>query len=295
MVFDPDSRSKMEQRLGTPYYIAPEVLEKRYDHKCDIWSCGVILYILLTGVPPFNGKDDHQIMDKVSNGNYSLSIPEFENVSKLAKKLIKKMLEFNPSKRYDAQQSLDDEWFRVQATSEAVSINLGTLNNLRKLNYKSKLQQAIYYFIVTHMATKEEKADLLKAFKALDTNGDGQLDKNELRQAYDSYVGISEEEINKLMDKLDSDQSGVIDYSEFVAAAIDRRKLLTKQRIESCFKLFDKDKSGAISQSELKAMFGGTTASDEVWKELIQEVDDDENGEIEYQEFKDMLIKLIEN
>lgn len=78
-------------------------MEKKYDEKCDVWSCGVILYILLTGIPPFNGKDDQQIMQKVSLGEYRLNIPEFDNVSNLAKKLIQKMLQINPTKRVSAK------------------------------------------------------------------------------------------------------------------------------------------------------------------------------------------------
>ena len=83
----------MAQRLGTPYYIAPEVLEKCYTEKCDVWSCGVIMYILLSGIPPFNGRDDIEIMEKVSSGKYSLSGAEFQAISGEAKDLIRKMLE----------------------------------------------------------------------------------------------------------------------------------------------------------------------------------------------------------
>ena len=83
----------MAQRLGTPYYIAPEVLEKCYTEKCDVWSCGVIMYILLSGIPPFNGRDDIEIMEKVSSGKYSLSGAEFQAISAEAKDLIRKMLQ----------------------------------------------------------------------------------------------------------------------------------------------------------------------------------------------------------
>jgi calcium-dependent protein kinase len=68
--FDPSK--KMDQKFGTPYYIAPEVLNKSYNEKCDVWSCGVILYILLCGYPPFNGNNDKEIIQAVKKGVYTL-------------------------------------------------------------------------------------------------------------------------------------------------------------------------------------------------------------------------------
>lgn len=94
-----DGNTKLSQRLGTPYYIAPEVLKRKYDEKCDIWSCGVILYILLCGYPPFAGKTDEKIMERVQKGVYSFDHEEWEEISKEAKEFIKKMLTYDPSKR----------------------------------------------------------------------------------------------------------------------------------------------------------------------------------------------------
>jgi calcium-dependent protein kinase len=92
------------------------------------------MYIILTGIPPFNGKDDMQIMSKVSKGEYRLDIPEMENVSALAKKLIKKMLEMSSTKRISAKVAIQDEWFTTMKSNDNVQINLSTLNNLKKLN-----------------------------------------------------------------------------------------------------------------------------------------------------------------
>jgi calcium-dependent protein kinase len=144
------------------------------------------------------------------------------------------------------------------------------------------------------MTTKEERNELMKIFKALDKNGDGKLTKDELQEGYNKSLAITDNEIDELMKKLDNDGSGSIDYTEFVAAAMDKEKVLTKQRIEYCFQLFDKDKSGQISKDELKNMLGGAdNISDEVWAELIKEVDANGDGEIGFNEFRDMLIKLV--
>lgn len=106
-----DSNKKMSQKFGTPYYIAPEVLKKNYDEKCDLWSIGVILYILLCGYPPFNGANDKQIIEAVLKGKFTLdgnlyshynSEPEWDEVSEEAKDLVRKLLTFDPAKRISA-------------------------------------------------------------------------------------------------------------------------------------------------------------------------------------------------
>lgn len=190
-------------------------MKKNYDEKCDVWSCGVILYILLSGVPPFGGQTDEEIMKKVEKGAFSLAKEQFKDVSSEAKNLITKMLEYNPSKRLSAKQVLSDPWFEMvlKKDKEALVISSSALQNLKKLQYKSKLQQIIYYFIVNHMTTREEKNDLMKIFKSLDTNGDGKLTRDELLEGYNKSLAISDNEINDLMKKLDNDGSGSIDYT----------------------------------------------------------------------------------
>jgi len=87
---------KLTQKYGTPYYIAPEVLRRSYDHKCDLWSCGVILYILLCGYPPFNGQTDKKIIESVLAGEFTIDEPEWHQVSDSAKDLVQRLLEHEP-------------------------------------------------------------------------------------------------------------------------------------------------------------------------------------------------------
>ena len=88
--------------MGTPYYIAPEVLNKRYNHLCDLWSCGVITYILLCGIPPFNGISDQEIMKKVKIGKFTFHEPLFTHTSDFAKDFITRLLQYDPEKRMTA-------------------------------------------------------------------------------------------------------------------------------------------------------------------------------------------------
>ena len=129
---------------------------------------------------------------------------------------------------------------------------------------------------------------------ALDTNGDGMLSTEELLTGYTKMLGSAEEaksEVDEIMRRVDTDGSGFIDYTEFVVATMNKKKLLSKANLETVFKAFDKDGSGSISTDELKLMLGGSNLRDDLWSELIDEVDEDKNGEVDLKEFTNMMLK----
>jgi calcium-dependent protein kinase len=121
----------MTQTYGTAYYIAPEVLNSEYNEKCDIWSVGVILYILLSGRPPFDGNDDREIIKSVKTGQYSMSGPEFRNLSHDAKDLIRAMLS-KADERIDAQTALNHRWIKNKVEEPVdTQATIAALNNLK--------------------------------------------------------------------------------------------------------------------------------------------------------------------
>lgn len=123
----------MSQKFGTPYYIAPEVLKKKYNEKCDIWSIGVVMYVLLCGYPPFNGANDKAIIEAVLKGKFSLDEPEWDDISYEAKDLVRKMLEYDPSKRINAGDALQHPWIKKEAANVKVDKKTATktLSNLK--------------------------------------------------------------------------------------------------------------------------------------------------------------------
>jgi calcium-dependent protein kinase len=125
----------MNQKFGTPYYIAPEVLNNNYDEKCDLWSIGVILYILLCGYPPFNGSNDEQIIKKVKEGKYRTDEEEWQNISNDAIDIINKLLQYEPHNRISAAEALQHKWIREQSTVEIdKEISTKTLQNLKNFS-----------------------------------------------------------------------------------------------------------------------------------------------------------------
>ena len=290
-----DQSKNMKKCHGTPYYIAPEVLSGSYNQKCDVWSCGVILYIMLSGYPPFNGPTDDDILNSVMKGKYSFDFPEFKYVSNTAKNLIKRMLTFKPNDRPTIEEILADDWF-TEAKNHEAELNKNVLLNLQNFSIKNKMQHAIYFFLVNHMASKEEMNQLLSTFRALDTNHDGVISRDELYEGFKRINNaLTEADVNAMMKKLDNNQSHTIDYTEFVAATIDKKNLLSEQKIRACFNMLDRDKSGKISITELKTMFSGNDVADEnIWVELIKEADENNDGEIDFDEFRNLLLKLVE-
>lgn len=236
----------MTEKFGTPYYIAPEVLSKSYNERCDIWSCGVILYILLSGYPPFPGKNDKEIMRNVMKGEYSLDGEEWKYISEEGKDLVRRMLMYDPSKRLSAKEVLEHRWFEKVLIKNTVNKEViqHNLRNLKNFRAEQKLQQATFTFIASQLASKEEKQQLMETFKALDKNGDGTLSRQEILDGYKQTMNEeeAEAEVNRIMEMVDTDKSGEIDYTEFIAATMDRKKMVSKERLEQAFNMFDKVK-----------------------------------------------------
>ena len=290
------SKGKMcKVQIGTPFYIAPEVLSNSYNEKCDLWSCGVILYIMLCGDPPFYGDTDDEIYASVKRGIVEYSEEEWDQVSKEAKDLINKLLVKNISKRLSAKEALQHEWIKNmdilnnQISNEQLKI---IVNNLKKYSATQKLQQATLAFIVHNLISKEDTDILRKCFILFDTNGDGHLDKEEM--VYGLSLVLSKEdakkEVDRIMEIIDVDGNGFIEYEEFLRASLDKKKILTTENVKTVFRIFDKDDSGKITPEELKQVMGqDADIDDNVWTQLVHEIDLNEDGEISFYEFDRMM------
>lgn len=293
--FDPDRA--LDEKLGTAYYIAPEVIKKNYNEKCDLWSCGVIMYILLSGEPPFNDQkaDNEAIMKKVEKGKYDVSKGVWKTISKEAKDLIKKLLTYKPEDRISAEEALQHPWitdFKVEVDSTAANNALSTMKAFRS---EQKLKVAAASYIGSQLISKNEKEKLGKIFKALDANGDGKLSKEEIMNGYEEHFGklLNEDEIDQLFHDVDTDRSGFIDYSEFIVATMSSKKNLSEEKLTAAFKLFDTNGDGTISPSELKNVLSSSgQISDETIEEILKQADENKDGEIEFDEFCKLMAQV---
>lgn len=254
------------------------------------------MYILLCGKPPFDGETDKEICKKVRDGKYTMSSDAWDEVSDEAKDLVKKLLTYDPKKRLSCAQALKHPWFGMVINLENDTKNtFSALQNLQNFRAEKKLQQAAITFIVSQLASKEHIDELQKAFKALDINKTGVLSREELLIGYRQLMGdLAEAEVDRIMEMADTDKSGAIDYSEWVVATINKNLLLSDEKMRQAFDLFDRDKGGTISSNEIKDVLGiGKQFDDKIWDEIIGEVDINGDGEISFEEFKQMMEKLL--
>merc|ERR1712032_368473 len=169
-------------KAGTPYYVAPQVLAGKYDHQSDMWSCGVIMFVLLCGYPPFYGETDADVLSKVRLGNFSFNAADWKNVSEDAKNLIRMLLKMNPRDRYTAEQALNHEWVKNKAPNATnMTLQEGFVDNLRGFRSQNKLKKAALQCIATQLDDGQIKK-LRETFMALDGNGDGSLTANEMKE-----------------------------------------------------------------------------------------------------------------
>jgi len=183
--FDEKGQRRLTEMLGTPYYIAPEVLQGQYNEKCDIWSIGVICYMLLCGKAPFYGKDDEAIYASVARAELSFGREAWKRVTPDAKEFIQLLLTKDYSKRPTAQQCLDHKWMSMAKESVDETHALEVLGHLSKFRATETLKMATYSFMASQLVSKGEKEKLAGMFKAFDKNGDGKLDKLEIQSGYE--------------------------------------------------------------------------------------------------------------
>ena len=244
---------KLHSVLGTPYYVAPEVLKGSYDQKCDIWSIGAMTYLLLCGRPPFNGSTDKEIFDNILCSEVKFDLPIWNNISNNAKSFVKLCLEKNGIKRPSAIKALDHPWFTnvLNATHRLQNLNADILMNIKNFNIKQKFKQ----MIIKHLLTSMKKGELKvykNAFFAIDFFHNGCIEEPELKKAFKlKNIEITDEEINLLFKILDQNLKGALDYTEFLMAGVNRAELFTKEKLTRVFNYFDINKSGFIENQDL--------------------------------------------
>jgi len=278
------------------YYIAPEVLRENYNEKCDIWSCGVIMYMLLTGTPPFIGNTNEEIMKKVEKGNASFTGPLWKRVSQEAVALVKKMLTYNPKSRISAEAALSDPWFKrfdAKKTNDSLEV-LGCVKNLKQFKVQTAMQQAVLTYMAGHMIGKDEEKKLREIFKSLDMDHNGLLSIDELtegyRQLFNGDMVAAKEEAKKTMENIDVNLNGTIDYNgifclknsiskEFLMANMKKQDFTNASNLRMAFDFFDENHDGSISVSELQRVFSGIKGED-ILNRIIGETDSDKDGEV---------------
>ena len=285
----------LTQELGTIYYIAPEVFMNNYNEKADIWSCGIILYTMLCGHPPFCGNKENIIKSKILHSKLVFPSKEFNKVSNEAIEYIKSLLSYNPEKRPSAEEALNNKWLLSTVNRGNKKLSEYIISNLIKFRSTVGLQKATVSFLANQISINEEIKKLKEEFDKIDVNKDGEISKNELIKCLE-VLYPSQEAIyraNQIFKEIDFNNDGTINFSEFLTVNIQKEKLLNEETLDNAFKMFDIDGNGYITIDELKKTMPLEITSKSGWKELVSEVDKDGDYQISFKEFKEMMEKLI--
>ncbi|KAJ0020845.1 hypothetical protein Pint_30835 [Pistacia integerrima] len=263
--------------VGSAYYIAPEVLKRKYGPEADIWSVGVMLYILLCGVPPFWA---------------DFSSDPWPSISPQAKDLVRKMLTTDPKQRLTAIQVLGHPWIKEDGEAPDVPLDNAVLSRLKQFKAMNKFKK-VALRIIAGCLSEEEIMGLKEMFKSIDTDNSGTITLEELKQGLAKQgTKLSEYEVKQLMEAADADGNGTIDYDEFITATMHLNRMDREEHLYTAFQHFDKDNSGFITTEELEQVLREYGMSDgKDIKEIISEVDNDNDGRINYEEFVAMMRK----
>ena len=287
---------RMKSKVGTLYYISPEIIKGNYDEKCDIWACGVILYILLCGYPPFTGSNDKEVYNIITQVKYDFNQPTWKNVSKYAKDLIKNMLTLAKN-RYTAKQVLNSKWLEIKlkdANEENMNYYLD-YKHIAKYKTYNKFKQAILTFIASRLNSDECK-DIKNIFYNIDEDKNGFITFEDYRKYIINEFNIddlieNEEEIKKGFRGMDVDYNNNIDYTEFLAANLDESIFLKEEKLKEAFRHFDLNDTGAIKKEDLIKVLKLDDVEDKnkIVNSIIEENDFDKDGKINFNDFMKVM------
>jgi calcium-dependent protein kinase len=285
---------------GTLDYMGPELVQlltqksQGYGKEVDVWACGVILYVLLSGNLPFKGHNDAETLKKITEGKMSWKGFDRYKISKEARDLIEKLLTVKKNKRATMQEALNHPWTKHTAPS-ATSVALSeVVSNLENFSRANKLKKTALHMVARQM--DDRKTEMLRTvFTQIDANGDGTITLQELNDGLASAGVGDAAALRDLAKKLDTDHSGTIDYTEFLAATLDKSQASQEAACWAAFRVFDKNDDQKISVEELKAVLQSRDMQRQVGKQQIQdimaEVDTNGDGEIDFDEFMAMMRK----
>jgi calcium-dependent protein kinase len=299
-------KEKLSGVTGTVYYCSPEVVKDKYDFECDEWSCGVMMYILLTGYPPFVGENEDEIFDNILKQDLNLNVPQLKNISESCKDLINQLLEKDANKRINAEDALKHDFF----TS---GINVGNLlkgkfkensdylkkmfnkkgTQLRGKKKSSKFRDVVIAYIALNFSEQDVEKKAKQIFMEMSGGNKHYLITKDtfVPKMEKIFKGLTKNEIEELFDSIDENETGNIEYEELIRALTDKEKLLSDKNLKEAFNFFDKDNSGSITWNEIaEIVYPEGKIPKNTIKEFLNEIgEQDENMKIDYFEFKKIL------
>lgn len=270
-----EPNQKISGESGTSYYMAPEVIDSEYSEKCDEWSCGVILYMLLTGNPPFKGNNDEEILAKVKKLKFKMNQEDFSSVSDEVKDLIKKILVLE-NERITSLDALNHPWFKLfPVNSEIIPDKLLKVsNNLKVYKLETMLKEVVRIIVVNQILSLKDLKEVREVFEVVDYNHDGRLDEDDLTMFLMKHLDENEAQMQakEVMRMVDVEKKGYLEYSDFLKASLNEGIIMSRNNLIMTFNMLDSDGKGNLTAEKLMESIGSEKNKLETWKAVIKEV-----------------------
>ena len=290
----------MHTFAGTPLYMAPEVVCGVYRESCDVWSIGIMLFILLTGKLPFGVESQPDIIRALVSQELLFDANDWEHVSPFALDLVRKMLTFDPERRISIDQVLAHEWFQSNPSQYVVSrIPENLLDRLKHYKAPKRLQQIAIKVAVKYLSV-EAIQDLKVAFQYIDTRNTGWISAAQFIEALNKTgLTAARDEVQSkryagFMSKIDYLHLGEINFTEFLAATLDLKQVLSEEVLYAAFRHFDVENAGYITIKDLTMAVRrtGVPLKSKDIDEMVAEMGLTEDCKISFARFRNILCKV---
>ena len=286
---------KSKSIVGTPYYMAPEMIEGRSYPQSDIWSLGVIIYLSLTGKYPFDSKDNKELFHKIQKEEINVEPLDESECSDEAKDFVIKCLNKDPEKRMNTADCLNHQWitkFCIKKNSNL--INNETVDTLLDFAKKNALQKEIYYFLAK-ISSEKDLERLKNFFLQLDVDNSGTLTVDEIEKAFKEIdIGITEDELKQIWEGLDFHQDGQINYSEFLAAMVSSFNFQKEEKLWTVFNII-RENSGNKNYITYDSLYNASKALNlNINESEIKKCFEKYDKEIDFETFKKLILSSEE-
>eukprot|EP00927_Polykrikos_kofoidii_P024855 TRINITY_DN22485_c0_g2_i1.p1 TRINITY_DN22485_c0_g2~~TRINITY_DN22485_c0_g2_i1.p1 ORF type:complete len:702 (+),score=133.79 TRINITY_DN22485_c0_g2_i1:75-2108(+) len=280
-------------QAGDMEYKSPQMVAGSYQWQCDLWACGVLLYCLIVGYPPFCGDTDNETARLVHIGKVTFLDEDWKCTSNGVQELILNLLEKDERIRMTADAALAHPWLNTNLPRVTEVPLVAGQGAMKRFCGHNRLKKASCHALAQRL-TAADIADLKQMFDVLDTNHDSTITFHEMKTGFDR-LGKAESlaDIRAMFEEVDVDGSRRIDYTEFVSATLDRQRYRQEAACWTAFRVFDRDSSGRICKRELAELLSDgdvqATSTAEALERVLKECDADGDGEIDFEEFMRMM------